>query len=188
MDSDIPQLPIDAAMDDPNQDEDTISPEKRRPMRLLDALVQPEGELSDSEDEGEGGRRDHKRHRDPESVTEGLGRRFGVGVGIMGGGSTAAAGAGSGGPSVHTTVETIVRRKSDVDAAPADMDVDEPSSPGLLSLLATAIAGRGSPLTSALGGKESAEDGEATSSGNDITKDSKGTSVPQVSAKGSSQK
>ncbi|KLO20519.1 histone deacetylase complex, catalytic component RPD3 [Schizopora paradoxa] len=132
---DIPSLPIDAALDDPNRDEDTINPNKRRPLRLLDSLVQPDGELSDSEDEGEGGRRNHKRHRDADSVTEGLGRRFGVGVGIMGAGSATAAASGAG-PSVHTTVETIVRRKSDVDVVPpagavgetVDMDVDEPAA------------------------------------------------------------
>ncbi|KAI5124444.1 hypothetical protein M0805_008328 [Coniferiporia weirii] len=122
---DIPRLPIDEIMDDPNQDEDTVDPDKRRPMRLLDSLVQRDDELSDSEDEGEGGRRNHARHRDVDNVTSPSGgRRFGVGVGIMGAappgvGSAAAAAAGgasaagSGGPSAHTAVETLVRRNDD---------------------------------------------------------------------------
>ena len=53
---DIPRLPIDDALEDPNRDEDNENPDKRRPMRLLDALVQRDDEFSDSEDEGEGGR------------------------------------------------------------------------------------------------------------------------------------
>jgi len=191
---DIPTLPLDAAMDDPNQDEDTISPDKRRPMRLLDALVQPEGELSDSEDEGEGGRRDHKRHRDPESVTGGLGRRFGVGVGIMGAGSTVTAGSGSGGPSVHTTVDVIARKKAEFEALAAaaaaaeskpsdDMDVDEPTSATNLNVSGTAVES-GSSLLSDLGSKASVEEGEITSSGGDAVKESKmtpaGGSGPQA--------
>ena len=117
-------------MDDPNHDEDTVNPDERRPMRLLDSLVQRDDELSDSEDEGEGGRRNEARHRDPDSVTTSPGRRL-AGVGIMGaappgagsavaaaatsattGGASAAsggasgsgAGVGSGGPSAHTVV------------------------------------------------------------------------------------
>ncbi|KAH8835410.1 hypothetical protein DL96DRAFT_1574104, partial [Flagelloscypha sp. PMI_526] len=35
--SDIPSLPIDDMIDDPNQDEDLIPPNERRPMRLLDS-------------------------------------------------------------------------------------------------------------------------------------------------------
>ena len=115
-------------------------------MRLLDALVQRDDELSDSEDEGEGGRKDHARHRDPDSVVSPSGRRFGVGVGIMGAappgvGSAAAAAAaggvsigasaaGSGGPSAHTTVESLVKRKSggDEDEVMEDgaIDTDQP--------------------------------------------------------------
>ena len=40
-------------MDDPNEDEDMISPNERRPMRLLDSRRQADGELSDSDDEGD---------------------------------------------------------------------------------------------------------------------------------------
>lgn len=89
--ADIPRLPIDEALEDPNRDEDMLNPDERRPMRLLDSLIQRDDELSDSEDEGEGGRRNQARHRDPESVTTSPGRRL-AGVGIMG---AAPPGAGS---------------------------------------------------------------------------------------------
>lgn len=133
---DIPRLPIDDALEDPNRDEEIANrPEKRRPMRLLDSLVQRDDEYSDSEDEGEGGRRNHARHRDSESAT--TPKRFGVGVGIMGAappgaGSAAAAAAantggappaaiagGSGGPSAHSPVlEALVRRKEENENKP----------------------------------------------------------------------
>ncbi|KZT43932.1 histone deacetylase Hda1 [Sistotremastrum suecicum HHB10207 ss-3] len=71
----VPRLPHDQAMDDPNQDEDMEDPDVRRSQRDRDAHVQPEGELSDSEDEGEGGRRNTKDRR----------VRIGSGFGIMDG-------------------------------------------------------------------------------------------------------
>ncbi len=52
-------MPIDEDLDDSNQNEDFEDPNDRRPMRLLDSRRQADGELSDSEDEGEGGRRNH---------------------------------------------------------------------------------------------------------------------------------
>lgn len=134
---DIPRLPIDEALDDPNRDEDTANPDVRRPMRLLDSLVQRDDELSDSEDEGEGGRKNHARHRDSDSIVSPSGRRFGVGVGIMGaaplGAGTAAAAAaggvahsasaaGSGGPSAHTAVEKLVKKTGD---EPIDVDISD---------------------------------------------------------------
>ena len=61
---DIPSMAIDDALEDPNQDEDFMDPDDRRPMRLLDSRRQADGELSDSDDEGEGGRRDHASHRE----------------------------------------------------------------------------------------------------------------------------
>lgn len=139
---DIPRLPIDDALEDPNRDEDNENPDKRRPMRLLDALVQRDDEFSDSEDEGEGGRRDRARHRDTDGSTKTTPKRFGVGVGIMGAappgvGSAAtqpsAAVGGSGGPSAHSpVVEALARRKETRDDMGAregepsgeDMDVD----------------------------------------------------------------
>jgi hypothetical protein len=58
---DIPSHPIDVIMDDPNADEDSIpaNEDVRRTSEILDARVQKDGELSDSDDEGEGDRHDH---------------------------------------------------------------------------------------------------------------------------------
>lgn len=117
-------------MDDPNQDEDLIPPDSRRHRRLLDSRRQADGELSDSDDEGEGGRRDHGLHRDPDSTSHSSendipgGRKFGMGVGIMTSGQTTTHGAG---PSGHATVARIL---SNAMSGPADtsMDVDTPST------------------------------------------------------------
>ena len=136
---DIPSLPIDDIIDDPNKDEDLIPPNERRPMRLLDSRRQGDGELSDSDDEGEGGRRHHASHHDHEespsrsaSATrdvdedDGGGRKFGMGVGIMSSGQTASThGAG---PSGHTTVPPIMAKPASVPSSPgssAAMEVDD---------------------------------------------------------------
>jgi histone deacetylase 1/2 len=69
---DIPRVPaVDALMDDPDADEDSelIPRNTRRIARMLDARVQPDGALSDSDDEGEGGRRDVASHREATEVT-----------------------------------------------------------------------------------------------------------------------
>lgn len=91
--------------------------------------MQRDDELSDSEDEGEGGRKNHARHRDSDNAVSPSGRRFGVGVGIMGaappGAGTAAGGAsttGSGGPSAHTAVEKLVKKTGD---EPIDVDISD---------------------------------------------------------------
>jgi len=55
--TEVPHLPHD---DDDNMEEDMIDPDERRPRSERDRRIQPEGELSDSEDEGEGGRRNHQ--------------------------------------------------------------------------------------------------------------------------------
>ncbi|KAG1853434.1 hypothetical protein DFJ58DRAFT_841618 [Suillus subalutaceus] len=52
---DIPNIPMDNNMDDLNQDEDLIPPDVRRHRRLLDSHIQADRELSDSDDEREGG-------------------------------------------------------------------------------------------------------------------------------------
>jgi hypothetical protein len=66
---DTPAVPaLDTLMDDPNEDEDLIPSDTRRVTRLLDSLVQPEGELSDSDDEGEGKRRNHASTREEDDV------------------------------------------------------------------------------------------------------------------------
>lgn len=127
---DIPKLPIDDAIDDMNQDEDLIPPDERRHRRLLDSRVQADGELSDSDDEGEGGRRDRVSYKDRgsesrsrSSETDGGTMRFGIGGGILGSGP---AGSTHGaGPSGYTTL--VLQTTT----ATASMDVDDtPSTTG----------------------------------------------------------
>ncbi|KAG6845639.1 hypothetical protein H0H87_005846 [Tephrocybe sp. NHM501043] len=117
--SDIPSLPIDDILDDPNRNEDFEDLNKRRPQRLLDSRRQADGELSDSDDEGEGGRRNHMRHRSVDA--DGTNRKFGMGVGIMTSStSTLTHGAG---PSGHATATRILST-SQLD--PSDMEIDTP--------------------------------------------------------------
>lgn len=120
-------------IEDPNKDEDLIPPNERRPMRLLDARRQKDGELSDSDDEGEGGRRNHGSHRDRDSASgsrsdENDGatnpRKFGMGVGIM---SSMQAGMTHGaGPSGHTTVPPVIATAPSRDSSA--MEVDDTNS------------------------------------------------------------
>jgi len=120
--TDIPSLPIDAALEDPGAEDDLIPPDERRNTRLLDSRRQGDGELSDSDDEGDGGRRNHAEHRDVDtaSVTSDAGRsrKFGMGMGI-------GLGVMSSQPSGQTTVERIL---SAANAEPGDMDVDDTPS------------------------------------------------------------
>jgi len=135
--TDIPSMPIDAAIEDPNEDEDLIDPNDRRPMRLLDSRRQADGELSDSDDEGEGGRRDHATYRDGESGdSNGAGHKFGLGGGILNAGSLAS----HAGPSSHTTAA----RMSSINAGETSMDVDSPSTESNTGGLGTEL-----PATSA---------------------------------------
>ncbi|KAJ7357033.1 histone deacetylase complex, catalytic component RPD3 [Mycena albidolilacea] len=116
--SDIPTMPIDAVLDDPGEEADLIPPDTRRHRRLLDSRRQADGELSDSDDEGEGGRTNHASHRDPDSTSrtsgnEGAGgRKFG----IMASASTAF----PAGPSGHSTAARILSTGS-----ATKMDVDD---------------------------------------------------------------
>lgn len=119
---DIPTMPIDAQMDDLNEDEDLILTDERRPRRLLDHLRQNDDEFSDSDDEGEGGRRDHARYRDKDSVESNGNHRFGIGGGILTSGPANTHGAG---PSAHTTAVQILSS-----AHVQDMDIDSPPSTG----------------------------------------------------------
>jgi len=130
-------------MDDPNEDEDLIPPDTRRPRKLLDSRRQADGELSDSDDEGEGGRRNHAKHKDPDSITEKTGRKKFGAMGIMASATAPTQGAG---PSAHTTVARILsngppvagssmdvesERKSENgngDSEPMSVDVDTPST------------------------------------------------------------
>ncbi len=115
-------MPIDAQMDDPNEDEDLITLDERRPRRLLDHLRQNDDEFSDSDDEGEGGRRDHARYRDKDSVESNGNHKFGIGGGILTSGHANTHGAG---PSAHTTAVRILSS-----AHAQDMDMDSPPSTG----------------------------------------------------------
>lgn len=108
-------------MDDPNEDEDLIDPDERRPMRLLDSLRQNDGELSDSDDEGEGGRRNHTSFRDKDRSENGT-HKFGIGGGILTSGHSNTHGAG---PSAHTTAVRILSTPGPI---PDNMDVDTPPS------------------------------------------------------------
>jgi histone deacetylase 1/2 len=122
-DQDIPRIPIDDLMDDLNQDEDMADPDDRRNQRLLDTRIQADGELSDSDDEGEGGRRDHKSHKEDEPMQ---GRKFSVATGIMNAGPAASThGAGPSGhppaipPPLASTTEAM---EVDEEAPPAVPD------------------------------------------------------------------
>ncbi|KAF7965320.1 hypothetical protein HWV62_44484 [Athelia sp. TMB] len=136
---DIPSLPIDDILEDPNKDEDLIPPNERRPMRLLDQRVQRDGEMSDSDDEGEGGRRDHADHKGNDTTSASVSvvgegdastHKFGIGVGIMSSGQ--AGPIGGAGPSGHTTApipsidETPTTSNSR--AASTAMEVDDGAS------------------------------------------------------------
>jgi histone deacetylase 1/2 len=121
-------------MDDMNEDEDMLDPDERRPQRLLDRRVQADGELSDSDDEGEGGRRDHASHRgSPSSNGSNTGgHKFGMGVGILTAPALSTHGAG---PSGHTTVPPPGIGPMDLDqgpsnGAPAQPDASGRASPG----------------------------------------------------------
>ncbi|KAL1762393.1 hypothetical protein FB107DRAFT_268173 [Schizophyllum commune] len=106
---DVPIGPHDEDLADSSKDADLIPPDERRHTRLLDTRTQNDGELSDSDDEGEGGRRDHADHK------------FGIGVGIFSGsGGTAAQGIG---PSSHTTAAQILSGSGS-----GEMDVDSPAA------------------------------------------------------------
>lgn len=112
---DVPIGPHDEDLDDSSKDADLIPPDSRRHTRLLDSRTQADGELSDSDDEGEGGRRDHADHK------------FGIGVGIFSGsGGTAAQGVG---PSSHTTAAQILSGGATATGSAAGaMEVDSPAA------------------------------------------------------------
>jgi len=126
---DIPRLPIDDLMDDLNQDEDAIDPDDRRNQRLLDSRVQADGELSDSDDEGEGGRKNQHSHKDDDELVPA--RKFVTTTGIMNPGASAAShGAG---PSAHppTSIPTalVTADEMDVDDVPAEESSTEGPKP-----------------------------------------------------------
>ncbi|KAF9014981.1 histone deacetylase complex, catalytic component RPD3 [Cyathus striatus] len=129
--TDIPNAPIDAVMEDVDAADDLFDPNDRRPVGIMDSRRQGDGELSDSDDEGDGGRRNHADHKARASSTESTGtnRKFGMGaMGILASGSSTTHGAG---PSGHTTAVRILSNVGDVSEAAdagdnAGMDVDTP--------------------------------------------------------------
>lgn len=117
-------------MDDLNQDEDTVDPDDRRNRRLLDSRVQADGELSDSDDEGEGGRKNQHSHKDDDDLVPA--RKFVTTTGIMNPGASAAShGAG---PSAHppTSIPTalVTADEMDVDYGSTEEPPAEESKPG----------------------------------------------------------
>lgn len=129
-------------MDDLNQEEDTVDPNTRRPLWDRDAAVQKDGELSDSEDEGEGERRDHASHREPDTVAPVVGRR--VATGIM---AAAPSGPHGGGPSAHTTIPPIMAPQNDDESNSEPMDLDEDPVPTSASGATTKEESTGSAKT-----------------------------------------
>lgn len=113
-------MPVDELVED-DPDEDMDDPNDRRPTRRLDARRQADGELSDSDDEGEGGRRNHASHKDADSPT--TGRRFGAPVGIMSTGTTHGVGP-SGAPPVAAATAGPSAGQAAV-AEQSDMDIDD---------------------------------------------------------------
>jgi histone deacetylase 1/2 len=107
---------MDAQVEDPNEDEDLISPDVRRPQRLLDSRRQADGELSDSDDEGEDDRRNHASHRDNDIIASSGARRFGAAVGIMSTGST---------HGIGPTVALPVNPNPAVSSTGSEMDLDD---------------------------------------------------------------
>jgi histone deacetylase 1/2 len=55
----FPAIPEDA-VNDSEDDEDKANPDERLTQAALDKRIAPDNEYSDSEDEGEGGRRDQR--------------------------------------------------------------------------------------------------------------------------------
>lgn len=59
----VQTIPEDGAILDDYETEENINPDEKLPQRDLDKRVQRENEYSDSEDEGEGGRRDNRSYK-----------------------------------------------------------------------------------------------------------------------------
>ena len=94
-----------------------IPANERRPQRLLDSRRQADGELSDSDDEGEDDRRNHASHKDPDSVAHPTGRK--APVGIMSTGSTHGIGTSS------STAVAGPSTSNPGSSAQSDMDTNE---------------------------------------------------------------
>ena len=123
---DVPRMPIDDIVEDPDPDDALIPPDERRPQRLLDSMQQRDDEFSDSEDEGEGGRRNHASRRDRDSVGPSSGRRFGAPAGILS--ATHGVGPSAAPPAIAPTANVAASAGSN---GQSDMDVDETDVPSV---------------------------------------------------------
>lgn len=56
----VQAIPEDGAVIEDSEAEEKVNPDERLPQRDLDKRIQHENEYSDSEDEGDGGRRDNR--------------------------------------------------------------------------------------------------------------------------------
>lgn len=56
----VQSIPEDGAVIEDSEAEEKVNPDERLPQRDLDKRIQHENEYSDSEEEGEGGRRDNR--------------------------------------------------------------------------------------------------------------------------------
>ena len=124
-------MPIDDIIEDQNKDEDLISSDERRPRSMLDSRRQLDGELSDSDDEGDGGRRNHSSYRDADSAESNGGLKFGIGVGILAAGH--ASSTHGAGPSGHTTTARLAKSPpvaaANLDLDPTPSDTPNPEKP-----------------------------------------------------------
>lgn len=59
----VQAIPEDGAVIEDSEAEEKINADERLPQRDLDKRIQHENEYSDSEDEGEGGRRDNRSYK-----------------------------------------------------------------------------------------------------------------------------
>lgn len=59
----VQAIPEDGAAIEDSEAEEKVNPDDRLPQRDLDKRMQHENEYSDSEDEGEGGRRDNRSYK-----------------------------------------------------------------------------------------------------------------------------
>ena len=59
----VQPIPEDGAVIEDSEAEEKVNPDERLPQRDLDKRIQHENEYSDSEDEGEGGRRDNRSYK-----------------------------------------------------------------------------------------------------------------------------
>lgn len=77
------EIPPDAMPED-SEDESREDPDKRTSIRASDKRIQRDDEYSDSEDEGEGGRKDHESHRKKKRKLESDAQETKPKVGILG--------------------------------------------------------------------------------------------------------